>query len=208
MSFLWSFYNATNEQAVKTLVERIAPNVYCTLSSEIAPTPGEYERTSTTAINAYAGQITKTYLVSLEELLAKAGYRGPVMVMQGYGGLLPASEAAERSIGMLECGPAAGVIGSKVLGRLLDQPDVIATDMGGTTFKVSVIQKGEIEYAREPMVDRFHYTQPKIEVVSIGSGGGSIVWLEPGSTRRGSARAPPAPAPDRSAMDWAAPSRR
>ena len=83
------------------------------------------------------------------------------MVMQGYGGLLPAQEAADRSIGMLECGPAAGVIGSRVLGELLDQPDVIATDMGGTTFKVSVIQNGEIEYAREPMVDRFHYTSRK-----------------------------------------------
>ena len=82
---------------------------------------------------------------------------------------------------MLECGPAAGVIGSRVLGQLLDQPDVIATDMGGTTFKVAVIQNGEIEYAREPMVDRFHYSQPKIEVVSIGSGGGSIVWLEQGT---------------------------
>jgi len=82
---------------------------------------------------------------------------------------------------MLECGPAAGVIGSRVLGELLGQSDVIATDMGGTTFKVSVIQNGEIEYAREPMVDRFHYTQPKIEVVSIGSGGGSIVWLEEGT---------------------------
>ena len=79
---------------------------------------------------------------------------------------------------MLECGPAAGVIGSKALGDLLKQKDVIATDMGGTTFKVSVIQGGQIEYAREPMIDRFHYTQPKIEVVSIGAGGGSIVWIE------------------------------
>jgi N-methylhydantoinase A len=181
VSFLWSFYNSANEKKAKALVDRVAPAVYCTLSSDIAPTPGEYERTSTTVINAYAGNITKTYLNSLEQLLKTAGYGGPVMVMQGYGGLLPASEAADRSIGMLECGPAAGVIGSRVLGQLLDQPDVIATDMGGTTFKVSVIQKSEIEYAREPMVDRFHYTQPKIEVVSIGSGGGSIVWLEPGS---------------------------
>ena len=139
-------------------------------------------------INAYTGRITKTYLHSLQSLLQKSGYGGPVMVMQGYGGLLPAQEAADRSIGMLECGPAAGVIGSRVLGQLLDQSDVIATDMGGTTFKVSVIQNGEIEYAREPMVDRFHYTQPKIEVVSIGSGGGSIVWLEEGT--RGAARRP------------------
>ena len=181
MSFLWSFYNPENERKVRKLIERIAPDVYSTLSSEIAPIPGEYERSSTTVINAYAGRITKTYLHSLQSLLQKSGYGGPVMVMQGYGGLLPAQEAADRSIGMLECGPAAGVIGSRVLGQLLDQSDVIATDMGGTTFKVSVIQNGEIEYAREPMVDRFHYTQPKIEVVSIGSGGGSIVWLEEGT---------------------------
>jgi N-methylhydantoinase A len=79
---------------------------------------------------------------------------------------------------MLECGPAAGVIGSRALGEFLGQPNVIATDMGGTTFKVSVIQDGAIEFAHEPMVDRFHYTQPKIEVVSIGAGGGSIVTLE------------------------------
>jgi N-methylhydantoinase A len=181
VSFLWSFYNAENERKIKRLIERIAPAVYCSLSSDIAPIPGEYERTSTTVINAYAGRITNNYLSSLQSLLEKAGYRGPVMVMQGYGGLLPAHEAANRSIGMLECGPAAGVIGSRVLGELLGDADVIATDMGGTTFKVSVIQNGEIEYAREPMVDRFHYTQPKIEVVSIGAGGGSIVWLEEGT---------------------------
>jgi N-methylhydantoinase A len=178
VSFLWSFYNPENERKVRKLIERVAPHLYCTLSCDIAPIPGEYERSSTTVINAYAGQITNSYLHNLRTLLQKAGYRGPVMVMQGYGGLLPAQEAADRSIGMLECGPAAGVIGSRVLGELLGQSDVIATDMGGTTFKVSVIQNSEIEYAREPMVDRFHYTQPKIEVVSIGSGGGSIVWLE------------------------------
>lgn len=181
VAFLWSFYNPENERRVKAIVERVAPHVYCSLSSDIAPTPGEYERMSTTVINAYAGSVTRNYINSLQALLAEHGYHGPVLVMQGYGGLLPAAEAAERSIGMLECGPAAGVIGSRALGEVLDQPDVIATDMGGTTFKVSVIQKGEIEYAREPMVDRFHYTQPKIEVVSVGAGGGSIVWLEPGS---------------------------
>ena len=181
VSFLWSFYYPAHEQAIKALVARIAPHVYCTLSSDIAPTPGEYERTSTTVINAYAGQVSKSYIESLAELLKGNGYSGSVMIMQGYGGLLPAHEAADRAIGMLECGPAAGVIGSKALGALLQQPDVIATDMGGTTFKVSVIKDGEIEYAREPMVDRFHYAQPKIEVVSIGSGGGSIIGLESGS---------------------------
>jgi N-methylhydantoinase A len=182
VSFLWSFANAENEQRMRDVVARLAPDVYCTLSSEVAPVPGEYERTSTTAINAYAGRTTRGYLSNLSQLLIGAGYDGPLLVMQGYGGLLPATEAAERSIGMLECGPAAGVIGSRALGQLLDQSDVIATDMGGTTFKVSVIQNHEIEYAREPMVDRYHYTQPKIEVVSIGAGGGSIVSFDAASS--------------------------
>ena len=179
VSLLWSFANPDHERAIKAIVRKVAPEAYCTLSSEIAPLPGEYERTSTVVINAYAGRITQSYLADLERRLSETAYRGPIMVMQGYGGLLPANEAADRSVGMLECGPAAGVIGSRSLGGLLGQPDVIATDMGGTTFKVSVIQGGEIELAREPMVDRFHYAAPKIEVVSIGAGGGSIVSLDP-----------------------------
>jgi len=101
------------------------------------------------------------------------------MVMQGYGGLLPAHEAADRAVGMIESGPAAGVIGARYLGRLMGDADIIACDMGGTTFKVGVIQGGAFDYARAPLVDRYHYAAPKIEVVSIGSGGGSIVALDP-----------------------------
>ncbi len=179
VSFLWSFYNATHEQRVGELIREIAPGAYVTLSSEIAPVPGEYERASTTVINAYAGGIASDYITSLQALLQGRGYGGPLLVMQGYGGLLPAEEAAERAVGMLECGPAAGVIGSRHLGRLMEDQDIIACDMGGTTFKVGVIQGGAIDYAREPMVDRYHYVAPKIEVVSIGAGGGSIVALDP-----------------------------
>ena len=179
VSFLWSFYNASHEQRVGVLIRESAPGVYVTLSSEIAPVPGEYERASTTVINAYAGRIASDYITSLQALLRDRGYDGPLLVMQGYGGLLPAEEAAERAVGMLECGPAAGVIGSRHLGRLMEDEDIIACDMGGTTFKVGVIQGGAIDYAREPMVDRYHYVAPKIEVVSIGAGGGSIVALDP-----------------------------
>jgi N-methylhydantoinase A len=179
VSFLWSFLNPDHERRVREIVKRVAPDAYVTLSSDIAPNPGEYERTSTTVINAYAGQITNDYLTSLQSLLAARGYGGATMVMQGYGGLLPAEEAADRAVGMIECGPAAGVIGAKFLGDLMGDADVIAADMGGTTFKVGVIQDGKLEYAREPMVDRFHYLAPKIEVVSIGAAGGSIVSLDP-----------------------------
>ena len=179
VSFLWSFYNDSHERRVGELIREVAPGTYVTLSSDIAPVPGEYERASTTVINAYAGRIARDYITSIQALLRSRGYDGPLLVMQGYGGLLPAEEAAERAVGMLECGPAAGVIGSRHLGRLMEDEDIIACDMGGTTFKVGVIQGGAIDYAREPMVDRYHYVAPKIEVVSIGAGGGSIVALDP-----------------------------
>ena len=175
---LWSMHNPSHERAIRDIVNRIAPSVFVSLSSEIATTPGEYERTSTTVINAYTGQIAKNYLSHLQKLLSDSGYAGPVMIMQGYGGLLPAAEAAERAVGLIECGPAAGVIAARFLGELMGDRDVIAADMGGTTFKVGVVQNGQIEYAREPMVDRYHYVAPKIEIFSIGAGGGSIVSLD------------------------------
>jgi N-methylhydantoinase A len=181
VSLLWSFYNPSHEQKIREIIKRVAPKTYVALSSEIAPVPGEYERTSTAVINAYAGHVTFNYLTNLKQLLGAAGYDGSVLVMQGYGGLLPSEEAADRAVGMIECGPAAGVIGSKFLADLMGDKDVIAADMGGTTFKVGVIQNGELEYAREPMVDRFHYVAPKIEVVSIGAGGGSIISRDSGT---------------------------
>lgn len=179
VAFLWSFLNPDHERRVREIIARVAPDAYVTLSSEIAPVPGEYERSSTAVINAYAGRITRSYLTNLQAQLGAKGYSGATMVMQGYGGLLPASEAADRAVGLIECGPAAGVIGARFLGDLMGDGDVIAADMGGTTFKVGVIQNGQLEYAREPMVDRFHYVAPKIEVVSIGAGGGSIVAVDP-----------------------------
>ncbi len=181
VSLLWSFVNPEHERRVGDIIRRVAPQVYVSLSSDIAPVAGEFERTSTAAINAYAGRVTSDYLRSLAQLLAGEGYAGSVLVMQGHGGLLPAARAESRAVGMIECGPVAGLIGARFLGEVLEERDVIAADMGGTTFKVGVIQDGMLEYAREPMVNRYHYVAPKIEVVSIGSGGGSIVSLEPGT---------------------------
>ena len=176
---LWSFNEPKHERKIKELINRISPDTYVSISSDIAPIPGEYERTSTTVINAYAGRVVRDYVTNLQELLTEQGYSGPLLVMQGYGGLLPAEQAATRSVGMLECGPVAGVIGSQYLGSVMDDSDVIAADMGGTTFKVGIIQNGELGYAREPLIDRFHYEIPKIDVVSIGAAGGSLITLEP-----------------------------
>ena len=176
---LWSFRNPTHERRVREIIRRMAPKIDVSISCEIAPVPGEYERTSTTVINAYALGVTRSYLNDLDARLKVHGYGGELLVMQGYGGLVPAREAALRPVGMVECGPAAGMIGARHLGQLLGDTQIIAADMGGTTFKVGVIRDGQFDYAREPMVDRFHYVAAKLEVVSIGSGGGSIVSVEP-----------------------------
>lgn len=178
---LWSFRNPAHENTLRDLVRRIAPDVFVCTSADIAPLPGEYERTSTTVINAYAGTETQRYVEQLEAQLQAAGYRGPLLVMQGHGGLASARDAATRAVSMIECGPVAGLIGSRHLGEVIEDRSIIAVDIGGTTSKVGVIRDGALEYAREPMVNRYHYLGPKIEVASIGAGGGSIITLEPDS---------------------------
>ena len=178
VALLWSFANPVHEQRIRSIIKARRPDIHVSVSSEVAPLPGEYERTSTTVINAYAGQVVNRYISNLQRLLGQHDYQGPVLVMQGYGGLLPAEQAAGRAVNMVECGPVAGVIGSKFLGDGMGDSNIIAADMGGTTFKVGIIQDGEIEYAREPLIDRFHYSAPKIDVASIGAGGGSLVTLE------------------------------
>jgi N-methylhydantoinase A len=180
---LWSFRNPTHEMRIREIVRALAPQVHVSISIDVAPVPGEYERTSSTVIDAYVGRVTQGYLDELTQLLAQSGYGGPLLVMQGYGGLVPVAEAAARPVGMIECGPAAGVVGAQFLAGLLGDANVIAADMGGTTFKVGVIQDGRFEYAREPMVDRYHYIAPKIDVQSIGAGGGSIVAVDPRTMR-------------------------
>lgn len=178
VSLLWAIRNPRHERGVQDIIKRLAPHAFVSLSSDTSTAPGEYERTSTTVINAYTGQIVRNYLLGLQKVLFEAGYDGPVMVMQGYGGLLPAEEAAEHAVGMIESGPAAGAIAASFVGELMGDCNVIAADMGGTTFKVSVVQNGRLEYAREPMVGRYHYVAPKIEVFSISVAGGSIVSLD------------------------------
>ncbi|TAK84142.1 MAG: hydantoinase/oxoprolinase family protein [Betaproteobacteria bacterium] len=180
---LWSFRNPAHERRVREIIRRMDATVEVSISSEVAPVPGEYERSSTTVINAYAAGVTRAYLEELSKLLSRARYGGELLVMQGYGGLVPVAEAAKRPVGMIECGPAAGMIGARFLGDVLGDADIIAADMGGTTFKVGVISGGELDYAREPLVDRYHYIAAKLELVSIGAGGGSIVTIEP-HTRR------------------------
>jgi N-methylhydantoinase A len=178
VSFLWSFTNADNENRVRTIVERVWPDVFLTLSHDIAPIVGEYERTSTVALNARLGPVVERYLVNLRDSLAEAGFTGTLLVMQAYGGLLPFEKAKASPVGMIESGPVSGVVGCQQLGERLGSQNIIAADMGGTTFKVGVVREGLIEYQRESMVLRYHYSLPKMDVVSLGLAGGSIISID------------------------------
>src|SRR5581483_10133463 len=144
-----------------------------------APIIGEYERTSTVALNAALGPVVSRYLQNLADGLRRLGFAGNLLVMQAHGGLLPLEDAASRPVGMVESGPVSGLMGCKRLGAVLGVQDVISADMGGTTFKIGTVRAGLIEYQRESMALRYHYALPKMDVVSLGLAGGSIVSIEP-----------------------------
>jgi N-methylhydantoinase A len=179
VSLLWSFTNPEAELAVKQVVDRVAPDVFFTMSHDIAPIVGEYERTSTVALNIRLGPVIRRYLDNLADGLRAEGFAGILLVMQAYGGLLPFDKAAQAPVGMIESGPVSGLVGSKSLGELIGARNIIAADMGGTTFKVGVVRDGLIEYQRESMVLRYHYALPKMDVVSLGLAGGSIISVDP-----------------------------
>ena len=178
VSTLWSFANPATERQVAEVAKRVAPDVFLTLSHEIAPVVGEYERTSTVALNARLEPVVHGYLDSLRAKLAEHGFSGQLLVAQAYGGLLPVDEAATRPVGMIESGPVSGLVGSQSLGEQLGLRNIIAADMGGTTFKVGTVREGLIEYQRESLVLRYHYALPKMDVVSLGLAGGSIVSVD------------------------------
>jgi N-methylhydantoinase A len=178
VSLLWSFANPESEDRVRAVVQRLAPELFLTVSHEIAPIVGEYERTSTVAINARLGPVVRRYLDALRERLEADGFAGILLVMQAYGGLLPFDKAAGAPVGMIESGPVSGLVGSKTLGELIGVENIIAADMGGTTFKVGTVREGLIEYQRESMVLRYHYALPKMDVVSLGLAGGSIISID------------------------------
>jgi N-methylhydantoinase A len=176
---LWSLTNDSHERALADHLRHYHPSIYFSLSSEVAPYLGEYERTSTTAFNAYVGPKIAAYLKRLDALLRSKGVGGDPLVMQAYGGVLNIDDTCKNAVGTIESGPAAGVMGSRFFGEQLGISNVLSTDMGGTTFKVGVIRDGRVEKDHKPIFMRYQLFLTKIWVESIGAGGGSIVWIDP-----------------------------
>ena len=176
--FLWSFMNSSHERAVRDLVEKRFPGIFVTLSSEVSPLLGEYERTATTAINASLGPIVKRFMGRLVESLRSAGLSGPMLAMHSLGGVIPCEEAGDKAAHIMASGPVGGVMGAMNMGRMLGHKNIIVTDVGGTSFDVGLIVDGRPTLNRQPVFEKFTLAVPMIDVISIGAGGGSIAWVE------------------------------
>lgn len=184
VSLLWSFVNDSHERRIKEIVEERAPAVFSAYSHEVAPVLGEYERTATTAVTAYVGPKVVAYLEKLERQLRDEGLERPLLVMQASGGLTSVTDAAQRPIVTLDSGPTGGILGCQHLGRFYGEDNVICTDVGGTSFDVGLILDGAAPLDAEPVVAQYTLKLAKVLVHSIGSGGGSIGWIDEGGLLR------------------------
>jgi N-methylhydantoinase A len=177
--FLWSFRNPAHENRVKAMVQSLAPEVFVTTSVDIAPKWGEYERVTATALNAYLGPVMGGYLGRLDSSLRELGYGHGLQITQCGGGTVPVARAAEAPLLTLDSGPVSGVTASMFLGAAMGEKNVITTDMGGTSFDVSIIYEGKPAYSFISNTDQYEYFLPKVDLQAIGAGGGSLVRVQP-----------------------------
>ena len=182
VSLLWSFLNPVHERELEEWLGADGDGRsgwFVTTSSELVPVLREYERTSTTVLNAYLTPSVNGYLERMREGLRSAGHTGAIAVMHSAGGVSSIDEARRRGVALLSSGPAGGMLGSRALAERLELDRVIATDVGGTSFDVGLIVDGELSYAESPVFSQYPVALPVIDVPSIGAGGGSIAWIEP-----------------------------
>jgi N-methylhydantoinase A len=197
--FLHSYRNPAHEQRAKEIVEAAYPDLFVTASNELSQEYREYERTSTTAANAYVGPRVRRYLAEMDSHLKETGFAGDFLIVQSSGGLFDREEAQSACIRMLESGPAAGVIGTRTLCANLGLENAIAFDMGGTTAKAGVIYRGDVLMTGSALVGGYAsglpLQIPMIDIQEVGTGGGSIAHLDSGALRVGpeSAGAEPGP---------------
>ena len=210
VSLLHSYANPEHEAAVAEAIRERLPQVDLSVSSELLPEVREYERTSTTVINAYVRPVVHRYLTDLSGKARDLGIRAPLTIMQSNGGLAPVDLVVDRPMYCIESGPAAGVVGAYQLGKRLGMDDIITFDMGGTTAKASMIEGGEMlrtpEYEVGGGMSAGHrllkgsgyiLRVPAIDLAEVSSGGGSIAWVDRGGALQSgpqSAGAAPGPA--------------
>jgi N-methylhydantoinase A len=191
--FLWSFKNAAHERRAAAIVAEELPEAYVSLSCDLVPRLGEYERTATTIVNAYLGPIISRYMTALEERL----HGSNLLLLDSTGSMMTPNEAGRAPVRLLLSGPSGGVTASRYLGGALGHLKVITFDMGGTSTDVGLIVDGAPIERNETVAGKYHLLLPLVDIRAIGAGGGSIASVEKGSYLRvgpESAGADPGPA--------------
>lgn len=176
VSYLWSFKNSAHEKRTVEILAGELPDVYLSISHELAPRLGEYERTATTVINACLGPLVREYTDQLNRRLRN----NRLFLLDSSGGVMTPDEAGRAPVRLLLSGPSGGVTAAKYMGRLCGHENIISFDMGGTSTDVAVIAAGQAGQRRETVAGKYHLLLPMLDVRAIGAGGGSIAGVEQG----------------------------
>jgi len=177
--FLWSFARPDHERRARDITRRLYPDLYVSISSDIHPVIREYDRGITTVLNCYCGIRFAAYAQKLESRLRGLGLRSRLLMMSSSGGAVSAEEAAVRPIALVYSGPAGGLHAAVDAARTLGHPNLLATDMGGTSYDVSLVVNGHALTKNRAQVANYWTGLSVLDITSIGTGGGSIAWADP-----------------------------
>jgi N-methylhydantoinase A len=178
--YLHAWCDPGHERQTGEALARALPDAYVSLSSAVLPQIKEFERVSTTIVNAYVGPVLSRYLARLESRLAEAGYRGPTLIIQSHGGVAPIAEAGRLAAGAVLSGPAGGAAGSIYASRLLGEPNLIPFDMGGTSTDICLVVDGQAALVMDRKIAGHRIALGSLDIASIGAGGGSIARVDAG----------------------------
>jgi len=195
--FLFSFVNPSHERRVAEIAAEILPNAFVSLSCDVLPEIREFERVSTTVVNAFVGPAIASYMSHLERRLHSGGFTGELLIMQSNGGVLGVEETGRTAVNTLLSGPAGGVTAAAFVGEKAGYEDLITVDMGGTSYDISVIEKLRPSVTTANWIGRYRIAKPVLDIHTVGAGGGSIAWIDSGGALRvgpESAGAVPGPA--------------
>ncbi len=176
VSYLWSFKNTAHERRTREILAGELPGIYLSMSHELVPRLGEYERTATTVINACLGPLVRNYTGQLNRRLGN----NRLFLLDSCGGVMTPDEAGRAPVRLLLSGPSGGVTAAKYMGDICGHENIISFDMGGTSTDVAVIAAGEANRRRETVTDKYHLLLPMLDVRAIGAGGGSVAGVEQG----------------------------
>jgi N-methylhydantoinase A len=180
--FLHAYLNPAHEIATAERLARELPGISVSRSSDVLPQIKEYERVSTTIVNAYVAPLVRNYLTTLEQRLIEAGFKGSLFIILSHGGMAPVEEASRLAAGTVLSGPAGGISGGRRCAEILGIPDLVPFDMGGTSTDISLIAGGQASLSADGMLAGQRIALRSLDIASIAAGGGSIASVDAGGT--------------------------